>query len=318
MAKKIWVRSVPRGGLRTFFYIKTQRLRALCGASPLKKAKANGGFVGCKLCGGMEEMQSTAWREITYRTAPPSRKQHHRLPFCKWLVACLAVLLLPHAIHAQLVPPHAPHTTFSGIEEPALWVVPATLIAGGALLVNEFNLSGANMFRKETYGGAGRYRPHLDDYLQHTPMAIGILFDLAGAEGRRESIAEKLTVKAMGGVAVAAIVLGVKSLGLAQRPDARTRNSFMSGHTATVFLGAELLRLEYGTTFPYVAAAGYGIAVATAMFRVWHMRHWTSDVVAGAGVGIAAAWIGHYTGTLLVELISESIQAKRPTKLWQY
>lgn len=226
-------------------------------------------------------------------------------------------LFLP--ARAQLAQPlPAPRPIVSGIEQPVLWVLPATLIAGGALLVNEFGLSGANMLRKEAYGGAGRYRPHLDDYLQHTPMFVGLLFDVTGVQGRRESLAEKLTVKVMGGVAVAAIVLSVKSLGLAQRPDAATRNSFMSGHTATAFLGAELLRLDYGGQYPWIAAAGYGTAIATALFRIYHMRHWTSDIVAGVGVGIAAAWIGHYTGMLLAQWIAESIQARRRATLLQY
>lgn len=238
------------------------------------------------------------------------------------VVVCVmgfVVSVLPHSARAQFALPQPDHSPIvSGIEQPVLWVLPATLIAGGALLVNEFGLSGANTVRKDAYGGVGRYRPHFDDYLQHAPMLTGLTLDFAGVEGRRETLLEKLSVKAMGGIAVAAMVLSVKSLGLAQRPDAATRNSFMSGHTATAFLGAELLRLDYGAHHPWIVAAGYGTAIATAFFRIWHMRHWTGDVIAGAGVGIAAAWIGHYTGTLLAQWITESIQAKRQARLLQY
>lgn len=264
MLKKMWVRSAPRGGLRTLFCI------------------------------------------------PALRR-------CTLLMACLMAVWSQAPIRAQqsLPRPTLEHPA-SGFELPALWVLPATLIAGGALLINEFGLSGANVLRKEAYGGAGRLRPRIDDYLQHTPMFVGLLLDLTGEEGRRETLAEKLTVKIAGGVALAAMVLSVKSLGLAQRPDAATRNSFMSGHTATAFLGAELLRLDYGASHPWMAAAGYGAALATALFRIYHMRHWTSDVVAGAGVGIAAAWVGHYVGRLLAQRVAESIQAKRPLRLWYY
>ena len=62
--------------------------------------------------------------------------------------------------------------------------------------------------------------------------------------------------------------------------------SFPSGHTATAFMGAELVRLEYGIWW---GLAAYSVAGATAFLRVWNNWHWTSDVIAGAGIGILSA-----------------------------
>lgn len=235
------------------------------------------------------------------------------------IVLCVVLLVLSLEASGQLaMQREAMRPMVSGVEKPLLWVVPAVLVASGAILVNEFGLSGANVHRMERYSGWGQPQVRFDDVLQHTPMLVGILFDVAGVKGSRRTLVERFSVKALGGVAVAAMVLSVKSMGLAKRPDADTRNSFMSGHTATVFLGAELLRLDYGAEYPWVAAAGYSVAMTTAMFRIWHARHWTGDVVAGAGVGIAAAWVGHYAGTLLADWIETWWYGSRAVPMWQF
>ena len=68
-------------------------------------------------------------------------------------------------------------------------------------------------------------------------------------------------------------------------------HSFPSGHTATAFAGAELVRMEYG---PYWGAAAYTLATGVAFLRIYNRWHYFSDVVAGAGVGILCAHIGEW------------------------
>ena len=63
-------------------------------------------------------------------------------------------------------------------------------------------------------------------------------------------------------------------------------NSFPSGHTYMAFAGAELLRKEYGSDYPWRAIAGYTIATLVGLMRVRNNRHWVGDVLAGAGLGI--------------------------------
>jgi membrane-associated phospholipid phosphatase len=80
-----------------------------------------------------------------------------------------------------------------------------------------------------------------------------------------------------------------------ERPDGSSRNSFPSGHAATAFMGAELLRREYQDTSPWIGVAGYAVAAGTGFFRMYNNRHWFTDVLAGAGIGImsvkAAYWL---------------------------
>ena len=65
--------------------------------------------------------------------------------------------------------------------------------------------------------------------------------------------------------------------------------SFPSGHTATSFAGAELLRSEFREERPIISHSDYGIAVATAVLRLRKNKHWLSDVVAGAAIGVISA-----------------------------
>ncbi len=63
--------------------------------------------------------------------------------------------------------------------------------------------------------------------------------------------------------------------------------SFPSGHSVTVFALAYVLSRAY----PKGSVAFYGLAILVALSRVYLARHFLSDVVAGAAVGLFAGWI---------------------------
>lgn len=89
-------------------------------------------------------------------------------------------------------------------------------------------------------------------------------------------------------------VFGVKTLTKVIRPDGSTPNSFPSGHTATAFVGAEILRREYWNVSPWIGIAGYAVAAGTGFLRMYNNRHWLTDVVAGAGFGILCAQAAYW------------------------
>ena len=114
-----------------------------------------------------------------------------------------------------------------------------------------------------------------------------------GAEAKHNYVDRTLEV-GTSCVALVGIVGGAKYIIDKERPDGSDFNSFPSGHAAKVFMGAELVRIEYGEDYPWLAIGAYAIATATGALRVYNNHHWISDVVAGAGVGILSARIGYW------------------------
>jgi hypothetical protein len=60
--------------------------------------------------------------------------------------------------------------------------------------------------------------------------------------------------------------------------------SFPSGHSTQAFAVATVIAEHYDS--PLVKIASYGLASAVGFARVNHNAHWTSDVLAGAAIGI--------------------------------
>jgi membrane-associated phospholipid phosphatase len=69
------------------------------------------------------------------------------------------------------------------------------------------------------------------------------------------------------------------------RPDGSSHTSMPSGHSASAFAAATVLRRELGWK---VGVPAYAFAAWVAASRMEANRHYLSDVVMGAGIGIAA------------------------------
>ncbi|MBP1540187.1 MAG: phosphatase PAP2 family protein [Prevotella sp.] len=99
---------------------------------------------------------------------------------------------------------------------------------------------------------------------------------------------------------MAGFVNTIKYTAKEMRPDGSSANSWPSGHTATAFVGATLLHKEYGMTrSPWFSVAGYGVATATGIMRVLNNRHWVSDVLSGAGIGIMSTELAYALSDLI-------------------
>ncbi|HEX5110490.1 MAG TPA: phosphatase PAP2 family protein [Vicinamibacterales bacterium] len=83
-----------------------------------------------------------------------------------------------------------------------------------------------------------------------------------------------------------AVVQGAKFATGRSRPDASNDKSFPSGHTASAFAMATVIQRDLGwkAGIPAFAVAGY-----IGASRMQANKHYLSDVLIGAGVGIAAA-----------------------------
>ena len=137
------------------------------------------------------------------------------------------------------------------------------------------------------------FKTGIDDYTQFFGPAMVVGLKLGGYEGRSDW-PRLLASAGMSYAIMAGFVNGIKYSAKEMRPDGSTANSWPSGHTATAFVGASLLHKEYGLTrSPWWSVAGYGVATATGVMRVLNNRHWISDVMSGAGIGIMSTELGY-------------------------
>lgn len=191
----------------------------------------------------------------------------------------MCMLMMPHAVAAQPDSIAAVDTDYRF--RPTQLIVPVVLTGVGALFIHD--------------SGKGDDEEHedrivLDDVFQFVPAAAYLGLGAVGVPCKH-SFVERVLAGGTAYIAMAAMTQTMKHLIHEQRPFTEENNSFPSGHAATAFMGAELLRIEYGN---YIGAAGYACAVAMGCMRVVHGRHWLNDVVAGAGVGILSARIGYW------------------------
>ena len=137
------------------------------------------------------------------------------------------------------------------------------------------------------------FKTGIDDYTQFFGPAMVVGLKLGGYEGRSDW--PRLLASAGASYAIMAVLVNsIKYSAKEMRPDGSTANSWPSGHTATAFVGASLLHKEYGLTrSPWWSVAGYGVATATGVMRVLNNRHWISDVMSGAGIGIMSTELGY-------------------------
>lgn len=169
-------------------------------------------------------------------------------------------------------------------------IAPAVILAVGAsgLIHN----SPLDKLSDATHDGVKDLGFHtkVDNYIQYVPSLVHIGLGLTGVKSKHKCI-DRCLAAATAYACMIAVGNGLKYTIREKRPDSSAKNSFPSGHTATVFTGAELTRIEYGNA---IGAAAYGIATAVGVLRVMNDRHYVHDVLAGAGIGILSAKVGYW------------------------
>lgn len=172
-------------------------------------------------------------------------------------------------------------------------IMPLSLIGAGTLGFVEPIKNSRYEVRDYLDSWRGAHRTEVDDYLQYVPLDSIYGLSLLGVEAKHNYVDRTLEL-ATSYIALGAMVNAIKYTVREPRPDGSANNSFPSGHTATTFMGAELVRIEYGEDHPWLAAGAYTIATAVGVLRVYNNRHWFTDVFAGAGVGILSARVGYW------------------------
>ena len=182
--------------------------------------------------------------------------------------------------------------------------VPSAMITYGAV-----SLLGNNGIRKMDYS----VRDHLvennalwnkswDDYMLFSPAVAVFGMKLCGVESTHKTT-DMIALYVLSNILNVGITEGTKHITGRERPDYSNRLSFPSGHTSTAFVAAEFLHQEYRDQSVWISIGGYSMASLIGVARVYRNKHWVSDVITGAGVGILSTKIVYWTYPYLQEAI---------------
>jgi membrane-associated phospholipid phosphatase len=174
------------------------------------------------------------------------------------------------------------------------YIIPSVFVSYG--LVSLINKSPVRDLDRSISNEIQRKHPtsftSVDDALRYVPAAAVYGLNLAGIKGKSSWIdATGIYVLSTGVSGVAALT--IKKITKRSRPDGSDNHSFPSGHATSAFASAEFLKQEYKDVSPIYGYAGYSIATATAVMRLYNKKHWLSDVVAGAGLGIISTKVAY-------------------------
>lgn len=207
---------------------------------------------------------------------------------------CLSVMVMPIQSAKAQSEEKQDSTATPYKFKPVQLIVPATLIGVGVIGLESDWLKYQNREIREELQENIDHKFTIDDFSQYAPIAAVYGLDLLGVKGKHDAI-DQTIILATAYTLMGVSVNSLKTITKVERPDGSSRNSFPSGHTATAFMGAELLRREYWDVSPWIGVAGYAVAAGTGFFRMYNNRHWLTDVIAGAGIGIlsveAAYWL---------------------------
>ena len=133
----------------------------------------------------------------------------------------------------------------------------------------------------------------IDNQLQFVPGVAVFALKAFGVKSRSDILNQGIiTVKAE--LLTNLIVHGMKNVIPSERPNGGA-HSMPSGHTAQAFLSATILDMEYRDTSPWISVSGYAAATATGILRMVNNKHWISDVLIGAGIGIFSTKVVYFT-----------------------
>lgn len=176
-------------------------------------------------------------------------------------------------------------------------ILPAVLIGYGVVGLNSGDLKKINLDIRSSVVEDNHKKLGVDDFLQYAPALTVYALNNLGVKGKN-NLKDRSIVLGTSMVFVFATVTALKKITKIDRPDGSNVDSFPSGHTALAFAGAEFLYQEYKDVSVWYGVSGYVVATATGALRIYNNKHWLTDVVAGAGIGIlstkAAYWLQPY------------------------
>lgn len=172
-------------------------------------------------------------------------------------------------------------------------IVPVALMTSGIIFDGNGRESLKNEVVEERNEHLFGFTNHLDDYAQFAPFLAVYGFEWAGMKPRTDW-QNRTVILVKGQFLNLGLVYLLKTSLKRTRPDG-TAFSFPSGHTANAFAGATMLAIEYGENYKWVPYVSYGVASTIGVMRMANNKHYISDVLFGAGLGILSMKVAYWT-----------------------
>ena len=172
-------------------------------------------------------------------------------------------------------------------------IIPTVLIGYGAIGIESDGLKFINSGIKEEVNENIDKKITIDDFSQYAPALSVYALNFAGIKGKN-NLRDRSIILGTSYLLMGTSVYALKKITKEERPDKSGFNSFPSGHTATAFAGAEFLWQEYKDVSIWYGISGYLVATGTGIFRIYNDKHWLTDVVAGAGIGILSTKVAYW------------------------
>lgn len=170
-------------------------------------------------------------------------------------------------------------------------IVPIILIGTGTTVMMTNDKIYLDEKVREAIRGTGRLS--VDDYLIYVPLVTDVGLSLGGVRSRHGA-QDKVIIYLLATSFNALLVYPAKRLIGRERPDKSNLVSFPSGHSSNAFVGATYFWNEYQDVHPVLAGAAFANAMVTGILRIYNDKHWASDVICGAGVGMLSAHLANW------------------------
>ncbi len=191
------------------------------------------------------------------------------------------------------------------------YILPLALTSYGLIALENDGLRSLNFSTKdEIVEDNPGFKTSIDNYLQLTPALATFALKLSGNKGEHNSW-QSARLYITSTVLMAGTVYLLKNATQVVRPDGSSHSSFPSGHTATAFAGAEFMRQEFKNSNPILSYTGYLAAGATGVLRMYNNKHYLSDVITGAGIGILTTKLAYWLDSKLFKPYKSKLNVRQ-------
>ena len=171
------------------------------------------------------------------------------------------------------------------------FIIPTTLIASGSLLLG--SRLNTDLQEKSRVVVGENFNSAADDVFPLLPIVQIYTGKYLGFQPENTVLHQSIDIVVANSLTLG-IITATKYLVKEERPDQSDNLSFPSGHTAIAFTNAALLFHQYQESNFWYASSGFLFATATGVFRMANNRHYASDVLTGAGIGLVSGILVSY------------------------